>query len=237
MNLCILQTGELSAKVGKDLPSYQDMYTALFKGASPDIRLTYIQTRHGETPPSIEDFDAYLITGSPKGVYDDADWIPPLHDLVREIYRAGKPLIGICFGHQLIANALGGEAAKSKKGWGAGIKKIPVLEQSDIIPEDCQSLDLLYMHQDQVTSLPKGATRLMGDDFCPIAAYHIGEQVLCFQGHPEFTQKVVKAIIDFREADIGQQEAESGRKSLTRPHDGQKLGKIMYDFLKRHQES
>ena len=232
MHLCILQSGEINPAIAEGLPGYQDMYSALFAEAAPDVHLTYIQTRHGEIPSDIDDFDAYLITGSPRGVYNDDDWIAPLHDFVRAIYRAGKPLIGICFGHQVIANALGGHAEKSSQGWGAGIRTIPVINPSDIIPADCTSLDLLYMHQDQVTSLPEGATTLMGDTFCPIAAYSIGDQVLCFQGHPEFTHPVVKAIIDLREEEIGTERSATAHDSLKKPHDGATVGHILYNFLR-----
>ena len=233
MHLCILQSGEINPAIADNLPDYQDMYTALFAEYASSVHLTYIQARHGEIPSDINDFDAYLITGSPRGVYNDDDWIEPLHSFVREIYRSGKPLIGICFGHQIIANALGGHAEKSSNGWGVGIRSIPVTTSSDILPEDCSSLDLLYMHQDQVISLPEGATTLMGDDFCPIAAFNIGDQVLCFQGHPEFTHDVVSAIIDHRENDIGQDVAEIGRGSLSRSHDGHAVGQILYNFMKR----
>lgn len=236
MHLCILQSGEINPAIADGLPGYQDMYTALFAESAPSVHLTYIQTRHGETPSDIDDFDAYLVTGSPRGVYNDDDWIAPLHNFIRAIYRAGKPLIGICFGHQIIANALGGHAEKSARGWGAGIRTIPVTNTSDIIPADCASLDLLYMHQDQVTALPEGATTLMGDEFCPIAAYSIGDQVLCFQGHPEFTHSVVDAIIDLREDEIGADRSAVARGSLEKAHDGTKVGEIVYNFLRRSLE-
>lgn len=233
MHLCILQAGEINAEIAEGLPGYQEMYTALFRENAPQVKVTYIQTLLGEDVTDIDDFDAYLITGSPRGVYDDDDWIASLHDLIRAIFRAGKPLMGICFGHQIIANALGGKAEKSSRGWGVGIRSVGVTGSSPLFPDDCQNLDLLYMHQDQVTALPDGATVLMGDEFCPIAAYNIGDQVLCFQGHPEFTQDVVGAIIDHREDAIGHDTSAQGRQSLTRDHDGPIVGQIFNTFLTR----
>ena len=230
MKLCILQAGEINPDIADNLPGYQDMYSALFAENAPSVDITYVQTLHGEFP-ELDDYDAYLVTGSPRGVYDADSWISTLEDFLRRAYASGKILIGICFGHQIIANALGGKAEKSEKGWGVGIRSIPVTTSSDLIPENCENLDLLYMHQDQVTALPEGATTLMGDDFCPIAAFHIGNQVLCFQGHPEFTQDVVGAIIDHRVDAIGHETAATGHESLKRDHQGAIIGQIFERFL------
>ena len=235
MRLCILQAGEINPAIADGLPGYQDMYSALFAENAPSVDITYVMTRHGETA-ALDDYDAFLITGSPRGVYNDDDWIAPLHEFVRQIYASGKPLLGICFGHQIIANALGGKAVKSEKGWGAGIRTIPVTGTPELFPEGCASLDLLYMHQDQVITLPEGATTIMGDEFCPIAAYHMGDQVLCFQGHPEFTNDVVGAIIDLREDQIGHDKSVAGHESL-RPHDGAIVGQIFDRFLSNAQKN
>lgn len=236
MRLCILQAGEMNKDIAEGLPGYQDMYSALFADNAPSVEVTFVMTLEGETA-ALDDYDAFLITGSPRGVYDNDDWIAHLHQFVRQVYASGKPLMGICFGHQIIANALGGKAEKSEKGWGVGIRSVPVTGASDLFPEGCASLDLLYMHQDQVTTLPEGATSLMGDDFCPIAAFNIGDQVLCFQGHPEFTQDVVGAIIDLREDDIGITTSAAGHESLKRPHDGAIVGQIFDRFLSNAQKN
>ena len=231
MKLGILQSGEINPAIADGLPGYQDMYSALFADADPSISVSYVPVRDGIFPTDLDAFDAYVVTGSPRGVYDDDTWITPLHDLLRALYALGKPLIGICFGHQIIANALGGTAVKSPKGWGVGIRTTPVISAADIFPEGAESYDLLYMHQDQVTALPEGAEVLMGDEFCPIAAWRIGHQVLCFQGHPEFTHDVVGAIIDLREDSIGKHRAAEGHHSLERPHDGAAIGRIITNFL------
>lgn len=230
MKLCILQAGEINPAIADNLPGYQDMYSALFAENAPSVDITYVQARHGELP-ALEDYSAYLVTGSPRGVYDSDEWIGELEDFIRTAYASGKTLIGVCFGHQIIANALGGKAEKSEKGWGVGIRSTPVTTSSDLIPENCESLDLLYMHQDQVTTLPEDATTLMGDDFCPIAAFHIGNQVLCFQGHPEFTKDVVGAIIDLRIDAIGSERGATGHESLKRDHQGAIIGQIFERFL------
>jgi GMP synthase-like glutamine amidotransferase len=231
IQLCILQSGEINPAIADDLPSYQDMYTQFLSTNAPSVDITYIQARFGEFPASIDDFDAYLITGSPSGAYDEENWIATLHDFIREIFNAKKPILGICFGHQVIANALGGKAEKSDKGWGVGIRTIPVINSSGLIPEDCREIALLYMHQDQITVLPDGATVLMGDEFCPFAAYHISNQVLCIQGHPEFTREVVGAIIDHRIDQIGEERAAKGHASLIVPDQSRIIGRMFNHFL------
>ena len=190
-----------------------------------------MQVRLGEFPQSVDDYDAYLVTGSAAGVYDELDWIAPLEDFIRSAYAAGKPLAGICFGHQVIANALGGKAEKSEKGWGCGVRTLPIIDKGHIFTQDDQDSTLLYMHQDQVTQAPPEATVLIGDDFCPVASFAIGDQVLCFQGHPEFTPQVIAGITDLRQDDIGAKRAAQCHASLATPHEGDDIGRLITAFL------
>lgn len=232
MRLGILQAGENSDKMPEGTPAYPTLFTSLFDRAGADFDITYVQVRFGEFPQSIDDYDAYLVTGSAAGVYDDLDWIAPLEDFIRAIYAAGKPLVGICFGHQVIANALGGKAVKSDKGWGCGVRSLPVLADGGVLNPSQSQSTLLYMHQDQVVEAPPEAEILIGDDFCPIASFKIGEQVLCFQGHPEFTPQVIAGITDLRQDDIGHDRAAQCHDSLSTPHEGDDIGKRITAFLK-----
>ena len=110
MRLGILQAGENSKNMPEGTPAYPELFTSLFDRAGAGFDITFVQVRLGEFPQSVDDYDAYLVTGSAAGVYDELDWIAPLEDFIRSAYAAGKPLAGICFGHQVIANALGGQA-------------------------------------------------------------------------------------------------------------------------------
>ena len=210
IKLCILQTGEHNPEMPREVPGYAELFRDLF-APFPQVRPEFIQVRLGEFPDSIDDWDAFLITGSAAGVYDDLDWIEPLRALVRDIAESGKPLVGICFGHQIIADALGGEAEKSDKGWGIGLRESAIENPPAFAEKLGGTLKLLYIHQDQVTAPPAGATVFAGDDFCPVAAYHVGDRILSFQGHPEFTPEVVDAIMEFREESMG---AEMVEKAL-----------------------
>ncbi|MCE2516924.1 MAG: hypothetical protein J4F41_03615 [Alphaproteobacteria bacterium] len=229
MRLGILQAGEINPEMKAGLPSYRDMYDALF--SSPDVELTYFQVMTNEFPDSVTACDAYIVTGSPAGVYDEFDWIPALMDFIRDAYNAGQQLVGICFGHQVIAEALGGKAEKSDKGWGVGVRTVAINDHGGLIPKDHDDISLLYMHQDQVVETPPGAEVLAGDSFCPIAAYKIGEQVLCMQGHPEFTPEVIAGILDFRRDVIGDDRVRQGHDSLKTPHQGKDVGQWFKTFF------
>lgn len=235
MRLGILQAGDINPKMKGNLPNYRDMYDALFDKVVPKIALTYFDITKGDFPSSVDDCDAYLITGSPSGVYDEEDWIARLKDFIPLAYTAGKKLIGICFGHQIIAEALGGKAEKSDQGWGVGVRSIKIEPPPHTPHKQDADLNLLYMHQDQVVKAPTGANVLGGDEFCPIAAYHIGDQVFCVQGHPEFTPEVVDAIMDFRISAIGKDRVAEGKYSLKNPHHGDEVGAWFGHFLNRQE--
>lgn len=166
-----------------------------------EIDLAHYRITEMEFPAEPTECDGYLITGSPKGVYDSNPWIAELGDFIRASHTAGIKLVGICFGHQILAHALGGHAEKSDKGWGMGLRDFEIQANETpewlTLPADNGECNLYFCHQDQVTKLPKNATRLAGSEFCPNAMFSIGDQVLGMQGHPEFTQKTMVDTVDF----------------------------------------
>nr|WP_240969544.1 type 1 glutamine amidotransferase [Sneathiella limimaris] len=143
----------------------------------------------GEFPESIEDCDGWIITGSKHGAYEDHDWIPPLEAFIRALAKSNRPTVGICFGHQIMAQALGGEVVKSDKGWGVGFHEYENLETG-------KRAKLLAFHQDQVIKLPNGATVTHRSDFCPFAGIRYSESCQSLQPHPEhgpgFTEALLK---------------------------------------------
>lgn len=230
--LCVLQTGDNNPKMATPVPGYEALFRSMF-APHPSIKPEFIQVRHGEFPDDLSSWDAFLITGSAAGVYDGFDWIEPLKQLIRDIVAIGKPLVGVCFGHQIIAEALGGKAVKSDKGWILGVRDLPLHAATENLTGD--HFKLLYVHQDQVITAPDGAEVIAGDALCPIAAYRIGEKVLSFQGHPEFTSEVVGAIIDFREDSIGAEVAAKARPTLAESHDGATVAETIARFIETKQ--
>jgi GMP synthase-like glutamine amidotransferase len=213
-----------------------DAYIRYFESAAgvAGVPFEYVgyQVAQGQLPDSPDACDAYVITGSPKGVYDDDPWIAELAQFLRDCYATGKKLIGICFGHQMLAEALGGHSQKSEKGWGLGQRTLEVSGEKPWMAGEKGSLDLYFAHQDQVTSLPPGAELLGGDDFCPIGFYTIGEQVMAIQGHPEFTPQIMEDIIALKEGDIDDQVYQAAASSLEDGRtDGQQVARWMVNFL------
>ena len=149
----------------------------------------------GEFPDGVDTCDAYVITGSPNGVYDSEPWIGDLMNFIRDAYIADKKLVGICFGHQVLAHALGGHTEKSTKGWGLGLKPFEVVTQKPWMTEEPGKFNLYFVHQDQVITLPKEAELLGGNSFCPNLMFVMREQVLGVQGHPEFTAPIMDDIM------------------------------------------
>ena len=164
-------------------------------GGGDDFTYNGFDVALGEFPDSADACDAYVITGSPNGVYDAEPWIADLMQFIREAYAAGKKLVGICFGHQVLAHALGGHTEKSAKGWGLGLKPFEISTHKPWMTKGPGQFNLYFVHQDQVMALPEEAELLGGNGFCPNLIFVMGEQVLGVQGHPEFTQSIMTGIL------------------------------------------
>lgn len=227
--LGLLEVDILDADLGADFGSYGQMFARYFDRLGGDLTYRYYQVQAGELPRHMDECDAYLITGSRAGVYDDLDWLPPLRAWLRDFHAGGARLIGICFGHQLIADALGGRAERSTRGWGVGVR-VEHLEAAawpaPFDPPAAHDLRLLYSHRDQVTRLPSGAVTLAGSDFCPHAALAIGATLVGFQGHPEFTRDYLRALMARRREHLGET-----RYSAALATDEDILGRWLLDFI------
>lgn len=140
-------------------------------------------------PESVDQCDAWLISGSRYGVYEKHPWIPTLMDFIRSCYSAKMPLVGVCFGHQAMAQALGGEVEKYSGGWCVGRTGYTF---------NGKQIHLNAWHQDQVVSLPPGATVLGSNDFCKYAFLSYGPQTFSLQPHPEFPNDYINGLIELR---------------------------------------
>jgi GMP synthase-like glutamine amidotransferase len=168
----------------------------------------------GEFPETVDTCDGYVITGSPNGVYDADPWIADLMQFVRDCYVAEKKLVGICFGHQVLAHALGGHTEKSEKGWGLGLKPFDVVAQKPWMTEPAGQFGLYFVHQDQVQQLPAEAELLGGNGFCPNAMFVMGDQVLGVQGHPEFTKPIMEDILAGKVGNVAEDKVKTAVSSI-----------------------
>ncbi|MEM9434778.1 MAG: type 1 glutamine amidotransferase [Pseudomonadota bacterium] len=141
-------------------------------------------------PSSVEACDGWLLTGSRHGVYETHDFIPPLEEFVRAAFAAGRPMVGICFGHQIIAQAFGGHVEKFSNGWSLGL--------TDYEFDALGPIRLNAWHQDQVIEAPQGATTIARNDFCQHAALLYGNKALTIQAHPEFNQDIMSSYVSAR---------------------------------------
>ena len=169
------------------IPNYESLFMDLCASIGVEASYKVFQTWQGELPTAINPDELYLVPGSLDSAYDDKPWIVSLVHWIQKAYSSGAKLMGVCFGHQVIARALGGEVRPYPGGFGAGVRASRVIdEQMKAYFSDGQ-MHLLYSHHDQVMQLPDGAVRSATSDFCLNESYRMGHQVVAFQGHPEFT--------------------------------------------------
>ena len=234
MQIAILETGRINETIADRFDRYPEMFRTMFAAAgATDFVLTTVAVVDGELPSHIDDFDGYLVTGSASGVYDDLDWIEPLMDFIRKAHAADKPLVGICFGHQVIAHALGGRTEKWPDGWGIGVFDVSLGDRPSWMPE-ADSTRLIHIHQDQVVKLPADATLIGSTSFCDNAMFYIGDNVFCMQGHPEFTPDYTAALMDARRDSMGPERVDHAMATLAGNHEGITIAGWITDFFRQH---
>ena len=160
---------------------YPDMFRRLFVRVAAPLELVEYAVHEGEFPAQPGECDAWLISGSRFSVYDDEAWIRQLADFVRALRQARTPTVGICFGHQMLGHALGGETRRAPQGWGIGRHDMELLETAPWMEAGAARYALFVSHQDQVVQLPPGARRLARNDHCENAMFVLDD---CMLGHP-----------------------------------------------------
>ncbi|MCG8671681.1 MAG: gamma-glutamyl-gamma-aminobutyrate hydrolase family protein [Pseudomonadales bacterium] len=232
MKIAILEADHVADELRPTHGDYPTMFTRLLLMADSDIEFETFTVIDNQFP-SHHDYDAFLITGSKFSAYEQEPWILALIELIKDLHAKKKVMLGICFGHQLIAIALGGNTEKAQQGWGVGNYLSELLDTPEWMqttPTDKQ-FRLLVSHQDQVVALPTDATLLGRNDFCPNAMYQIEDHVLTFQGHPEFSKSYSKALMDKRREAIGEEVYQKGIDSLQLMPQGELVAKWMYEFV------
>ena len=228
----ILKTDAVRPEWVPEFGEYPDMFIALLSAVDPAIQFAVYDVELGQYPADIDEVDAYLITGSKSAVYEDKPWIAALMDFVRELHRRRKKLVGICFGHQLVAHALGGKAEKSSRGWGVGLHTHRFTAAPHWHDQGNLAFDILVSHEDQVVIPAEGAEVLAGSEFCEHAVCRIGDHILTFQGHPEFVPGYAREIMVHRRDIIGEDTYAAGMASLQGEHEGQRVALWILNFLR-----
>jgi len=232
VKLGILKTDAVRQEWVPEFGEYPDMFRRLLGPRDDDLEFAVYDVMQGEYPADIDDVDAYLITGSKFSVYEDLDWIHRLLAFLRLLHERRKKIVGICFGHQAVAQALGGRTEKAAAGWGVGLHQHRFTARPPWLDDGDAAFAILVSHQDQVALPPDGAAVLAGSDFCPNAVCQVGEHILTFQGHPEFVNAYSRAIIEYRWDMIGEERAREGIASLAGRPETDRMAQWILRFLR-----
>ncbi len=234
MKITIIQVGQtpepMLDKYERFEPQYQNLL--LQNGQNFDFETAAIID--GEKFPDIANLQGIVITGSAFGVYDSPSWMDDLRVFIRDIYCAKIPMLGICFGHQIIADALGGKVEKSDKGWGIGRHIYKMEKKPSFMKEIGDEVAIAAVHQDQVIEKPQEAEVFMASDFTPNAGliYNNGKAI-SMQPHPEFNVAYSKALVDrLNDGRLSEEQAKQAHISLDAPLDNIEVGAGLAQFFK-----
>lgn len=225
MKLAVLETGAPPPELEPRFGRYPAMFARLFGPEA--IEATYDVTR-GNLPASAVDHRAYLITGSAAGVYEDLPWIAPFKRFLQDV-RGRARLVGICFGHQIMAEAFGGRVARSANGWAVGLRDYDVIERAPWM-DDARRIAVPVSHQDQVVEQPPRSRLLVGCAFHSVAVLAYEDQpAISFQCHPEFAPDYAAALIELRRQRLPN--ADAALASLARPNDNARVAAWIRRFV------
>ena len=224
MKLAILETGRPPAALVERFGDYPAMMARML---GPGFDAVRFDVAAGELPTDPDAYEAYLMTGSPAGVYDPLPWIEPLKDFLRA--AKDRKLVGICFGHQVMAEAFGGRVEKSDKGWGIGLQGYEI-DRVEPWMDEVEGISVPASHQDQVVEQPPNTEVVASSAFAPFAALTWTDRpAISIQFHPEFEPDYAKALIAARRDKMPDPDAAIA--SLDRPNDNARLGGWIRNFL------
>ncbi|MDZ4113754.1 MAG: type 1 glutamine amidotransferase [Brevundimonas sp.] len=224
--IAILETGAPPPALAERHGDYPAMFRALL-GEGYEVEVFRSQAAEWPDP---EAFDAAIITGSAAGVYEDQAWIADLLDWIRAA-KGRTGLIGVCFGHQAMAQALGGRVEKSERGWGVGLHRYEVTSAEPWMTPAAATVAIPASHQDQVVEQPPGARVILGSAFTPFAGLAWDDDAISLQGHPEFTPAYAADLTGGRRDRIGTAVTDEALDSLGRPNDRERVGEWLRRFI------
>jgi GMP synthase-like glutamine amidotransferase len=233
MNLALLGCDDVPPRFRHIGGGYRDMFEKLLAPHVPDLSLTWIDLYNGEAPPSLSSFDGFVCTGSRCSVYEDRPWIDGLKAFVRDAHEAGVPFVGICFGHQMLAEALGGKVERAEYGWGIGVHGMQILRPEEWMAPEREICRLQYMHADQVQRMPEGSTLLASAAHCPVAMFKVGDNMLGIEGHPEFPAAYEEALLRARKERIGAERVDAALATVNDRTDEDVVGAWIAAFLRQ----
>jgi GMP synthase-like glutamine amidotransferase len=233
MKLTLIQPTDLPGTLRDRFGAYHMMFERMFAGEG--FTFETIRLSAGDKLPDPAMLEATLIMGSAAGVYDTHyEWMDPLRDYIRKAYAAKTPMVGICFGHQIMADALGGDVRKSEKGWGLGRHVYGVTSRPAMLGGNLPEFAIACSHQDQVIVPPAEAETFLVSDFTPHAglAYANGA-AMSLQPHPEFEDDYTLALAELRRGKAPDAVIETALASVARASDSREMAGYLGAFLRR----
>ncbi len=235
----ILATGRLLSTLSDVYGPYGRLLEQLIDSADPHFSYRNYAVIDGVLPSRPDECDGWLITGSRHGVYERLSWMAPLEEFLRQVVAVPVPVVGICFGHQILATALGGRVEKSTKGWGVGPTTYELARHKPWMVGSplSDTFTINAMHQDQVVELPPDAEVFASSAFCPYAGLSYHDRAISFQAHPEFNNEFERSLILNREGVIPEDRTGPALEALEAPEaeqrsDAARVGQWIATFFK-----
>ena len=233
MRICIIEAELPSDDLVASHGTFGDMFSRWLGEALPEAQFESVSIYSEERAPVAAGYDGFLISGSPHGVYEDLPWMRLIKALLADARESEVPVAGVCFGHQIMAEAFGGRVEKSDRGWALGHTDYELTEAGDRV-FGADGLSVIAFHQDQVVEAPPGSTVLLGNAHCPIAALEYDHPAMSVQFHPEFTEDFARTLLDrFSGEVIPERLARAASEGLKPVPDTRKVAEAFASFYRR----
>ncbi len=230
LKIALISTCADTNEAYKDFPREIEQIKTMMQTERRDWSYHFYDIFAGQFP-DIDQYDGFVVSGSPSSVNDPDAWVIAMLDYIRQVFSAGKPMVGICYGHQAIAKALGGEVSWSPLGWSIGVVETAYRDHADWMEPQLPELRLFAAHNEQVLKAPEGAAILASTPECPIAAFRIGNQVFATQHHPEMGKPFVAHILKEVAPDLNEAQREKFDASMVKEDDSKVFAGWMAQFI------
>ena len=232
----ILECGQTRSDWLQEHGEMADPFPPFLHRADPSLTFAIYKAHKNELPARPDECDAWLVTGSPLSVYEHPAWQPGLVSFLVDAARH-RPVVGICYGHQLLHEALGGKVEKAADGWGLGVQRYELHEVPQWVPgnEARDAFRFIAFHQDQVTTPAPGSRVIAGNSLCPSCVTTIGDNVFTIQAHPEMSRKLACDIYEDQRTTTGDDLTDRAVASLSGEIDADVAARWILAFIKHRQ--
>ena len=197
--LLIVKTGGTMPELRARRGDYEEWIAAGMGLPRGDVDV--VAVAEGESLPAPDAPAGVVVTGSAAMVSDREPWSERTGEWLARAARGGTPVLGICYGHQLLAHALGGEVGRNPRGREIGTVVVRSLEPAhrDPLLGIWRGAEPAHVtHRESVLALPEGAVRLAESDLDPVQAFAVGERAWGVQFHPEFDAETTRTYVATR---------------------------------------